>query len=807
MNLLRFSVLFVLICPLSVLAAPADGANTASKPSSRSASTAVEYFPLGAVKLLDGPFLHAQELLRGQILAHDVDRFLAPFRIEAGLEPKAPKYPNWESSGLDGHSAGHYLTALAQLAVVTGDPEFSRRLDAMIAGLAEVQRANGDGYVGGVPGGRAMWKSIAAGSLKADAFGLNGGWVPWYNLHKTFAGLRDAWLIAGHAQARDVFLELCDWCDRFAATLTDEQMQAMLRTEHGGMNEVLADAYVISGDARYLRLAQRFTHRAILDPLLAGEDRLTGVHANTQIPKIVGVERIAGLSGDADWARASGFFWDTVVDHRSLAIGGNSVREHFHPREDFSGVMESREGPETCNTYNMLRLTELIFSREPAGRLADYYERALYNHILSSQHPDHGGFVYFTTMRARDYRVYSKAGECFWCCVGTGMENHGKYGAFIFARDGGDLLVNLFIAAELAWKERGLCVRQETRFPDEASTTLTLSLDQPRKFAVRVRHPGWVAADALRVRVNGVIEAVQSVPSSYVSIVREWRDGDRIEVDLPMRTRLEWLPDGSPFAAVMHGPIVLAARTGTEDLRGLVAGDGRMAHIGSGALLPLESAPMLVGEREDLVASFKPVAGRPLTFTAHDLIRPEAYQGLELEPFFRIHDSRYIVYWRTSTAEAYPQIVAQIEAIEQERLALEARTLDAVTPGLQQPEVEHAFRGEDTHTGITLGRSFRASSAWFGYELRGEAGQPMALRLSYWEGHWGEQRFRILVNDQPLAEVERRHVGTARFVDESHPIPPGLVGADGRVNVRFVASEGSSVAPVYDVRLVREPAP
>ena len=266
------------------------------------------------------------------------------------------------------------------------------------------------------------------------------------------------------------------------------------------------------------------------------------------------------------------------MHRRTVAFGGNSVREHFNAPEDFAPMLESREGPETCNTYNMLRLTELLFRGKPLAEYADYYERSLYNHILSTQHPEHGGYVYFTPIRPRHYRVYSQPKECFWCCVGTGMENHGRHGQFVYAHRGDELFVNLFVASELKWPERGLTVRQDTTFPDEPRTRLRLTLAQPRQFVVHVRHPAWVAEDAFRVTINGQAWPARSTPSSYVAIDRSWRDGDRIEIELPMRTRLERLPDGSDYAAIMHGPILLAAKTGTERLDGLIAGPGRMEH-------------------------------------------------------------------------------------------------------------------------------------------------------------------------------------------------------------------------------------
>ncbi|MFT3829010.1 MAG: glycoside hydrolase family 127 protein [Opitutaceae bacterium] len=778
----------------------------AGEHSSAVAADAVREFELGDVRLLEGPFKHAQDVNREYLLQLDIDRLLAPFRLEAGLPAKAPKYPNWESSGLDGHTAGHYLTAVAQMWAATGDAEMKRRLDAMVSELAECQRAQRDGYVGGIPGGRRLWDAVSSGQMDFQSFSLNGAWVPWYNEHKLFAGLRDAWLIGGNAEARAVLIRLADWGDTLLRNLTDEQMQGMLRTEHGGMNEVLADVYSITGDEKYLRLARRFSQRALLEPLLQHQDRLTGLHANTQIPKVVGYARIAELGGDDSWRDAARFFWGTVVEHRSLAFGGNSVSEHFNPTDDFATVLESREGPETCNTYNMLRLTEALFRHEPAAHYADFYERALFNHILASQHPEHGGYVYFTPIRPRHYRVYSQPEQCFWCCVGTGMENHGKYGAFVYAHGDAALFVNLFVASELDWRERGVRVRQETRFPDEAATRLTIATAKPQRFALNVRHPGWVAPGALVVRVNGERQALASSPASYVRLELEWRDGDRVELELPMRTTLERLPDGSDFVAVLHGPIVLAAKTGTEDLVGLVANDARMGHAAHGPLEPLDGAPMLVGDPEQLATAIRPVAGQPLTFVANELIRPEAFRGLELVPFFRVHDARYMLYWRTATPEAYPRILAEQAASEKAQLELEARTLDHVAPGEQQPEVEHAFAGEKSASGVTAGRRWRDAAGWFSYQLKAPAGPPLELVVTY---HQRERKraFDIVVNGRVIASVAPNEQPVDRFADVAYLLPAELAAqAGGAVTVKFVAKDGARTASIYGVRLVKASA-
>ncbi len=442
-------------------------------------------FPLGQVKLLDGPFKHACDLNVQILLQYDVDRLLAPFLKEAGLQPKGEIFSNW--AGLDGHVGGHYLSALAIHYAATGNVECKKRMEYMISELKRCQQKQGNGYIGGVPEGMKAWDEIKKGNVAI----VWKYWVPWYNLHKIYAGLRDAWMYGGNEEARQMFLDLCDWGLTIITPLSDEQMEQMLANEFGGMNEVYADAYQMTGDVKYLDAAKRFSHRWLLDSMVAQVDNLDNKHANTQVPKVVGYQRVAELGHDKKYEAATEFFWNTVVYNRSLSLGGNSRREHFAAADDCKSYVEDREGPESCNTNNMLKLTEGLFRMNPEARYADFYERAMYNHILSTQHPEHGGYVYFTSARPAHYRVYSAPNSAMWCCVGTGMENHGKYGEFIYTHTHDSLFVNLFVASELNWKEKGITLTQETRFPDEESSRLTIRVKKPTKFKLLVRHPWW----------------------------------------------------------------------------------------------------------------------------------------------------------------------------------------------------------------------------------------------------------------------------------------------------------------------------
>ena len=770
-----------------------------------SQSKELQSFHLSDVKLLESPFKKAEKTDLEYIMALDPDRLLAPYLEEAGLKPKAEKYGNWEGTGLGGHIGGHYLTALSLMYASTGNKEVLDRLNYMISELKKAQDANGNGYIGGVPGGEAIWKEIANGNIKADNFSLNGKWVPWYNIHKVYAGLRDAYLYTGNQQAKEMLVKLTDWSLNLVSGLSDAQIQQMLTTEYGGMNEVFADVAVITGDKKYLELARKFSHEKVLNPLLENEDKLTGMHANTQIPKVIGFKRVADVAGDQEWNEASRFFWETVVNNRTVAIGGNSVREHFHPAEDFTPMITDREGPETCNTYNMLKLSKMLFESSSSMDYLEFYERGMYNHILSSQHPDKGGFVYFTSMRPNHYRVYSQPEENFWCCVGSGLENHAKYGELIYAHSNDELYVNLFVPSKLEWKEKSLSLTQNTNFPDEERTTLTIDKVKKGKFTLNIRYPSWVAKDALKVTVNGKEEKVTAQPGSYVSINRKWKAGDKVEVKLPMQTRVEQLPDNSPYYAVVHGPLVLAAKTSTNDLEGLFADDSRMGHIASGKAYPLQEAPMFVSADKDFLSKIEPVAGKSLTFKAPALIYPDTYDNLELVPFFRVHDARYVVYWQHATPQELDSIRQKTLEEEKAKMALENQTIDKVAPGEQQPESDHFFKAEGTESGVHQNRHWRHATGWFSYDLKDKNKEAAFLRITYF-GLDKDRNFDILINNKKIATVKLDGSKGDQFYTVDYPIPAEIIknAKNNILTTKFQAHPGSVAGGIYGVRLMKE---
>ncbi|WP_331345573.1 glycoside hydrolase family 127 protein [Cellvibrio sp. UBA7661] len=789
-------------------------------------SYALEFVPLRDVQLLDGPFLQAQNTNKEYVMALDAEKLLAPFRREAGL-PYKETYGNWESTGLDGHMGGHYVSALALLYASTKDPAVKKRLDYVIAELKKCQDKLGTGYIGGIPDSKKMWEEIAKGDIRADNFSTNERWVPWYNIHKMYAGLRDAYWYAGSKDAKNMLVKLSDWTIALTNNLSPEQMQTMLRTEHGGMNEIFVDVADITGDKKYLKLAEAFSHQAILQPLEKQQDQLTGLHANTQIPKVIGFKRYADATNNADWNRAAEFFWQTVIDKRTVAIGGNSVKEHFHNTADFAPMVHEVEGPETCNTYNMLKLTELLYlssgdasgKKSSAGQSAlqltvpqtkyvDYYERALYNHILGSQNPRTGGFVYFTPMRPNHYRVYSQVHDGMWCCVGSGLESHSKYAEFIYARDKKskqtpEIFINLFIASRMEWKEQGIKLTQNTLFPDAETTSIVI--DKAARFRLQLRYPGWVKAGALGLRVNGKKIDVTQQPGDFIALERRWKKGDKVELTLPMHTALEKMPDGSNYYAILHGPIVLAAKTQpfANETLNYFSDDSRMGHIAHGQMCPLEAAPFLLGNSQDFIQKLKPVAGKPLTFDATGLINGKQMSHIELIPFFRLHESRYSIYWPYTNANDLELARAKAAADEQARLLLQAKTIDQVAPGEQQPESDHFYKGEQSEAGLHNGRHWRHSRAWFSYELNDKKQEAKTLQITY-AGIDSGRRFDIYLNDVVIANVESTGNAQAFFMVD-YAIPGDLVKkSKGKYTLKFVASPGSIAGGIYGVRLLRE---
>ena len=755
----------------------------------------VEYFGISDVRLTRSAFKHAEDMDIQYLLALNPDRLLAPYLKGAGLTPKADNYTNWENTGLDGHIGGHYLSALSFMYAATGNEEIGRRLDYVLSELKRCQDTAGDGYLCGVPDGRKMWKEIEQGNVRAATFGLNDRWVPLYNIHKIYAGLRDAYLVAHREEAKDMLVKLTDWMERTTANLTDAQMQDMLRSEHGGLNETFADVAAITGDKRYLTLAHRFSHDIILNPLLKQEDKLTGIHANTQIPKVIGFKRIADIEKNDDWSKAADFFWHTVVNNRSITIGGNSVYEHFHPADNFEPMRTSEQGPETCNTYNMLRLTKMLYATSADAKYMDYYERALFNHILSTQDPVQGGFVYFTPMRSGHYRVYSQPQTSFWCCVGSGLENHARYGEMIYAHKGNDqLFVNLFIPSTLEWGD--INIEQSTSFPDEEGTSVivTSKKGKNKKFTLNIRVPEWVNEGELSLTINGKTEKV-NIADGYVKVNRSWKDGDKLHFSMPMHLRAIDMPDNSHNYSFLYGPIVLASRMGTQRQDGMFADDSRGGHIAQGPRLPLQNMPVVVGSTEDILSHITKTDGK-MEFTLKG-VSPENYEGMKLEPFYRIHESRYMVYWPVLSASEVAKRQEEVARQESIAQALEARTADKVTCGEQQPESDHFVKMEWSGTGNDGGVQWRETRQWFSYRMKTNGRKVTAVRIAFRPDN--NRDARVLINDTEIGLFSSADNGVIEL-----PVKADVIGKAETLTLKIAKGNKDITPHIYEVRLIAE---
>ncbi len=488
--------------------------------------------------------------------------------------------------------------------------------------------------LGGIPDGVELWKKVENGEIVAQSFSLDSVWSPWYNLHKAFAGLRDAYRYTGNNEAKDVMVKFGDWAVGLSSHLTDSQFREMIVCEYGGMNEVMADLYQMTGEKKFLDLAERFNDQKLFKPLEMGVDSLDGNHVNMQIPKIIGAAKEYEVDGSGAMKDVADYFWKEVTEKRIYINGEMGDNEYFHKIADLPDETNKASG-ETCNVYNMLKLTRHLMEWDPEAVYAEYYERALYNDILASQDPKTGMMTYFISLEPGFFKTFSTPFNSFWCCVGTGMENHSKYGRFIYMHNGDSLYVNLFIPSVLNWKEKGMTVRQETRFPESQETALLLKMEHSQKLTLEIRHPWWAGA-GFAIEVNGKRVTNAGKAGSYVSVSRVWHNGDKVSIILPMRLRVEPMAGDSGKVAIMYGPIVMAGELGGYVPLPYAKDNNQFFDM------PDVSVPGLAIEGKPVNEWLKPVAGHPLHFKTVGVGRPN---DVELKPLYEISHQHYTVYW------------------------------------------------------------------------------------------------------------------------------------------------------------------
>jgi len=749
-------------------------------------------FRLDEVRLLEGPFRDAMIRDQEYLLSLDQDRLLHTFRLTAGLPTTAQPLGGWELPDVElrGHAVGHYLSAVSIMYASTGDARFKRRADSLVAEFAKVQAAESakfhPGYLSAFP--EELFDRVDARQRV---------WAPYYTIHKIMAGLLDAFLLTGNPQALDVLKKQADWAIARNARLSEAQMQAMLQTEHGGMVEVLSNLYAVTGEEKYLATAKLFEHKRILDPLARREDPLDNLHANTQIPKIIGAAREYELTGDPRYRDIATFFWDRVVHHRSFAFGGNSDGESFFPEAETSQHLGA-EGPETCNTYNMLKLTRHVFSWAPSAESMDFYERALLNHILGSQDPETGQIIYYCPLKPGAFKTFSTPMDSFWCCVGTGMENHGKYNDTIYFHDDASLYVNLFIASELTWKDKGLRLRQVTKYPEQDSTSLAITAAAPVRFALKVRYPSWATA-GITLTVNGRPQPVTAAPGSYLTLEREWKTGDTVQLRLPMTLHMEALPDNPHIQALMYGPVVLAGDLGIEGLEGVKRYGPSAPPMGRVSSINVPT--FVANSPADVIARVKPVAGKPLTFQTSGLGKPN---DVTLIPLYKTFVPRYTVYWTVYDATEYGAHKAELDALAARRKSIASRTIDLVDVTSDASEQAHAYKSQGASEGYVEARRWRDTrSGFLSYELTVQPDGPVTLVATY-RGSEGQRRvFDILVDGEKVAS-ESLAYHPAELMDREYAIPERLTRGKSRITVRFEPQANARTGGVIELRTVRQ---
>jgi DUF1680 family protein len=736
-------------------------------------------FSLGEVRLLPGnPFSDAMKRNADYLLSLNADRFLHRWRTNAGLKAKAPLYGGWEQTS--SHMLGHYLSALSLEYAASGNKIFLSKANYVVDQLDEIQKARKTGYIGGIPGEDSLWKQVVAGNIVSNGFDLDGAWVPWYMLHKIWAGLLDAYLYTGNKKAKKVVIGLSDWACRKFSNMPDSLFQKMLRTEFGGMNESLAEVYAITGNKKYLDLSYKFYHKQIMDPLSFGEDKLGGLHANTQIPKVIGAARQYELTGNKREFDIADFFFRTVVNDHTYVNGGNSNYESFNRAGKFKNSVSTNTS-ETCNTYNMLKLDEHLFTWNPSVKLADYYERAVYNHILASQNPETGMLCYYVSLQSGTQKVYSTPYESFWCCVGTGLENHSKYAEDIYFKDtDGGIFINLFIASMVNWREKNVTIIQENKFPYEGTTHLKIRAVKPVKFSMHLRCPSW-SKNGMDIYINGVKSDISSNAGSYTTLDRIWKNGDKIELRFDMNLYTESMPDDPSKIAIFYGPLLMAGILGSEK-------PGVMG------------VPVLVTDNRQLKEWIRSTDPANLQFTTQNAGRP---RDVVLQPFYSVHDQRYIVYWDQYTEDAWKAKKAAYEK-EMIRLAdIEKRTVDLVRFGEQQSEKDHDLTGENTGIGSYMDRKFRdaPNGGWFSFKVKVKPGSLQLLN-TYNGSDGGNRAFEIFAEGIKIGDEVLKGDKPGEYIQKSYTIPADLTKDKDSLTIKFQGLPKNIAGAFFESRIL-----
>lgn len=741
-------------------------------------------FPLSQVRLLPGSrFYQAMTNDAGYLLSLQPDRLLHRFYKNAGLNPKDSVYGGWESSGVSGHTLGHYLSACAMMFSSTSNQEYKKRIDYIVDELIICQNARKTGYVGAIPNEDEIFGKVARGEIKTSGFDLNGGWSPWYTVHKVMTGLMDAYLLCDNTKALKALERMAHWTGNVLKDLNRDQIQEMLKCEWGGMNDILAQLYAVTNNPYYLELSYKFFDDFVMKPLSESVDPLPGKHSNTNVPKAIGSATQYIFTGNRKDSTIAAFFWKTMVKNHTYVIGGNSNYEYCGEAGKLNDRLSDNTA-ETCNTYNMLKLTRQLLALQPSSELGDYYERALYNHILSSQHPGTAMMTYFMPLRMGAKKKFSDSTETFTCCVGTGIENHTKYGEGIYMEgSNGSLYVNLFIPSELNWKNRNIKVSQMTTFPESGVTTLSFKLKKKQNFELKLRVPSWSNGN-IRYYINSKPVNPDYIQQGYAVFGRGWKNNDNIRIEMEMALHTEAMPDNKERISILYGPIVLAGQ------------------LGDSMPDPLIGIPVLLTDQRLPVKDWVTKTTSGLNFKTFGIGKPH---DVELKPFYDTYHGHYNVYWDYFTQDQWEKQKEEYLKIKKEEKEISEKTVDYFRVGEMQPERDHKlFATERSYVSEAMGVKGREARVnhYFTFEMMTDPSTPNFLLLSY-IGDDKDRKFDIEVNNEVISTEQLKGGATGKFYHKSYSIPIHLTKGIEKITIKINAVHGTTAGRVFGARTLR----
>ncbi len=753
------------------------------------------------VILLGGIFKESQEIGKKYLLHLDVDRLLAPCYEAINQIPKKPRYGGWEEKEISGHSLGHFLSALCAMYIADNDIRLKEKADYIVSELAYLQDLDEEGYVSGFP--RKCFDKVFSGNFNVTRFELGDSWVPWYSIHKIYAGLIDAYELIGNEQALKVVTKLADWAKKGTDNLNEDQFEKMLYCEHGGMCEAMANLYKITKNQDYLNLSIRFIHKETINPLIDLKDELEGKHANTQIPKVIGVATLYEITGKEEYKRACEFFWNIVTKGRSYAIGGNSRDEHFGKCGTEKLDVTTAE---TCNTYNMLKLTEHLYEWHHKAEYMDYYEKSLYNHILASQDPDSGMKTYFVSTKPGHFKVYCTPDNSFWCCTGTGMENPARYIRNIYFKDNDSLFVNLFISSKINIEDKKIKISQITNFPEEENIKLVIEEADNEFMSIRIRIPYWVSEN-VQVTINNETVYIKN-EDSYITISRTWNKGDIVNINLPMNIHLYNSKENKNEIVFMYGPLVLAGALGKENFpeTDILDDHLKLNHH------PGINVPKLVGDIDEISSCITKINEKELIFESKAIGQPENVK-VKLIPFYKVTHERYTIYWSVMSEKEYKNIENNTNNYQDK---IEKITIDQVNPNNQQSEIEHKIKALNSKSDYSkeCGQGWREcrDNGYFSYEVQLKNNKKVYLLLTYWgsdreifeDGKMYSRKFKIYAEDLMIAQEKLDENKPFVLFNKIYGIPEEVTNGKSYIRIKFESEEGSIAGRVFGLKIISE---